>query len=79
MVGCPDWSYCLKVCGEARIFGTPLMAANTALDEAIRDRLAIEFGELRLVVEEIDLRRRARHVEIDNALGFRGEVQTGVA
>ena len=48
-----------------------------ALGERLGHRLAVELGELRLVVERLELRRPARHVQEDDALGSRPEVRGG--
>ena len=48
-----------------------------ALGERLGHRLAVERGELRLVVEGFELRRPARHVEEDDALDPRPEVRAG--
>ena len=42
-----------------------------AFDEAGGDGLAVEFVELGLVVEELELTRAAGHEEVDDALGLR--------
>ena len=39
-----------------------------ALGERLRHRLAVHLGELRLVVERLQVRRAAGHVEVDDAL-----------
>ena len=39
------------------------------------NRLAVHRGELRLVVEEFELRRPARHAEEDHALGLGREME----
>jgi hypothetical protein len=41
-----------------------------AFDEAGRDGLAVEFVELRLVVEKLQLAGAAGHEQVDDALGF---------
>ena len=46
-----------------------------ALGEGFREGLAIELLEDRLVVEEFEVRRAARHAEEDDALGFDREVR----
>jgi hypothetical protein len=46
-----------------------------ALDEAVGDGLSVVFLELRFVVEEVNLRRAAGHVQIDHALGFCRKVE----
>jgi hypothetical protein len=37
--------------------------------------LAVELGELRLVIEQIELRRRPDHVQVDHALGARRKLR----
>src|SRR5262249_1065617 len=39
------------------------------LEELIRARLTVAIDEFRFVIEQIEVRRRAGHVQIDNALG----------
>ena len=46
-----------------------------ALGERLGHRLAVHLGELRLVVERLQVRRPAGHVQEDDALGLRREVQ----
>ena len=46
-----------------------------ALGERLGHRLAVHLGQLRLVVERLQVRRPAGHVEIDDALGSRREVR----
>ena len=45
------------------------------LGERLRHRLAVHFGELRLVVERLQVRRSAGHVEVNHALCLAREVQ----
>ena len=46
-----------------------------ALDQFLRDVLTVVLLQRRLGIEEIELRRRACHEEIDDALRFRRELQ----
>ena len=46
-----------------------------ALGERLGHRLAVHLGQLRLVVERLQMRRPAGHVQPDDALGLRREVQ----
>jgi hypothetical protein len=46
-----------------------------ALDDVLRNRLAVVLIELRLVIEQVELRGRAGHEEEDNLFGFRREVR----
>ncbi len=48
-----------------------------ALGEGVRHVLAVEFGELRLVVEGFEVGWAAGHGEPDDAFGFRWEVGLG--
>jgi hypothetical protein len=41
-----------------------------SVDDGRRQRLAFELGQLGLVVEELELRGRARHEEMDDGLGL---------
>ena len=45
-----------------------------SVDDRGREWLAFELRELGLVVEELELRRRTGHEEVDDRLGFRGVV-----
>ena len=45
-----------------------------AFEVFLRALLAVELGEFRLVVEELELARRAGHVQVDHALCLRSEV-----
>ena len=76
-ISAPDWPCCLNVEGRAE-------QARRALDE----REALAFGDepfgiswpsyllqQRLVVEQIELRRRAGHEQVDDLLGLRREVR----
>src|SRR5436190_255043 len=44
-----------------------------ALDVTLRDRLAVQLDELRLIIEQLQLRWPARHEEIDDVLSARCE------
>ena len=46
-----------------------------ALDELLRDVLPVVLHQRRLGIEQVDLRRRAGHEEIDDALGLGREMQ----
>lgn len=46
-------------------------------DDGGRDRFALEFGECRLVVEQLQLRRGAGHEEMDDCFGFRWGMRKG--
>ena len=46
-----------------------------AVDDRGRERLAFELRELRLVVEQFELRRSARHEQVDDRLGLGGVVR----
>ena len=50
--------------------GVPL-----ALDDFGRNRLAFQLRQLRLVVEQFELTRRARHEQIDDAFGRRRKMR----
>src|SRR3569833_4412459 len=49
-----------------------------ALDERFRNRLSIELRQLRLVIEQIHLRRAASHIEVDHPLRLRRKVQARI-
>ena len=60
---------CVNLCGVPSSFGTPLMKANRSpLMQRFGAVLAVQLDQLRLVVEQIQLRRRAGHVQIDDPL-----------
>src|SRR5690348_13926342 len=46
-----------------------------AVSHRVRQVLVVELFELRLVVEQVELRRRAVHVEVDQALCFWREMR----
>ena len=46
-----------------------------ALDEFGGNRLAVQLGQLRLVVEQLQLTRRTGHEQEDDVLGLGGEVR----
>ena len=46
-----------------------------ALGELVGARLAVALDQLRLVVEQIEVRRRAGQVDVDHPLGLGGEVR----
>jgi hypothetical protein len=48
-----------------------------ALDVLRRNVLPVVLGQRRLGIEQIELRRRTRHEEIDDAFGSRRELQAG--
>ena len=45
------------------------------LEERFGAGLAVQLLQLRLVVEQFELRRRAGHVQVDDVLGLGGEVR----
>ena len=75
----------LAVLGELvfrRRDGEPRLAAGhrrqpLALADGLGQVLVVPGVHLRLVVVEIDLRRAADHVQVDDVLGLAGEVGTG--
>ena len=67
------WNGC---CGrEAGELGALELGDRLALGERLRHRLAVHLGQLRLVVERLQVRRPAGHVQVDDALGLRREVE----
>src|SRR5262249_59937071 len=45
------------------------------LDQLRWRERSVELGELRLVVEQFEVARRAAHEQVDDPLGLRGEVR----
>ena len=45
------------------------------LDERLRNRLPVQFDELGLVIEQLQLARPARHEQVDDVLGPRRKVR----
>jgi hypothetical protein len=41
-----------------------------SLDERLRDRLAVQFDQLRLVVQQLELARAAGHEKVNDVLRF---------
>ena len=73
----PDWPCFLNWNGEASSFGVPLMNANRSpLMNSCRHVLTVVRRQRRLGIQQVDLRRRAGHEEIDDALHPRRELQT---
>src|SRR6187200_3015063 len=48
---------------------------SSALEQRFRARLAIAFDQLRFWIEEIEVRWRTDHVQVNDALGFWREVR----
>ena len=71
-ISAPDCPYRSNSNGEPSSFGVPLMKANRSpFDELRGNVLAVVLLQRRLGVEQIELRRRAGHEQIDDALGLR--------
>ena len=77
--GLGEFEAALAVAGELELrpqhggVGADEGVALTA-DDRRRERLAFHLGELRLVVEQIELARRAGHEQVDDGLRLAGEV-----
>src|SRR5437868_303100 len=61
--------------GKALQLLTLKLRDRLPLGERLGHRLAVHFGQLRLVVERFQVRRPARHRQEDNPLSSRNEVQ----
>ena len=70
-VGHPDTALAMtrKLAGVPISLGTPLVKANLCLLEIIRAGFVIPFHERRLVIEKVQVRRAAGHVQVNDAFG----------
>ena len=72
----PDCPCLPNVNGEPSSRGVPLMnAKRSPLTNLFRDRPGRRTGAASAFVEEIELRRRAGHEQVDHLLGLRREVR----
>ena len=76
-ISCCDLPYFANGCCGAKQFKLlPLQLRDRlALGDRLGHRLAVQFGQLGLVVERFQVRRPAGHVEIDDPLAARREMQ----
>ena len=59
---------CANLCGDPSNLGVPLMNANFCpCNQRVGARLHVQLVQLRLVIEQIERRRRAGHMQINNA------------
>ena len=77
LIDCCDWPNLLNLaCGPKHKQLLALQLRDRlALGERLGHRLAVHRGELRLFVEQFQVRRPARHAQEDHALGLLHEVQ----
>ena len=71
-ISCPLWPWRANVnCEPASVICPPMKAKLLAFQQSSGTRLAVVFHQLRLGIEQVELRRRADHVQIDDPLGRR--------
>ena len=76
-ISLPDWPRGRNSNGDPSSRGVPLHEREALAfgDDAGRNLLAVVLLQQRLVVEQVELRRRARHEQEDDVLGLRREVR----
>ena len=79
LIHAPDWPCCANWKGDGATGKRLLARAHRREPLAIADRvgqlLAMPSGAVRLVVEQVHLRRPAVHEQVDHALGLRRQVR----